>query len=462
MTAYIYPDPIVLPPIVGTSPAVGDAPEPIPDFIGLVATLRVTTVAQLAALPVALGKIVELVDEQRNGLWVWDPTVPAAWHQADVNQYAFIAPSPTSDGAWTSYYADTRLGYWSDSVPPARFGRYKSGIRIGDAVLAKGAIGESDTWLGTVGGNPNDWRYMESARALVLNTGPGIAGVFAARSTQQSNANALYAVAYLRSTDPIRGAWALYAEGVAGVGTKGVARAGEFNGVNLRGSPEDRANPAQRIGETPHMSNASRPTDLTFVLALSAGGDPTVHGNSDPLDSYLRFNWLGAIDDGQQAGAMCAMMIRHNALVRETYPWGFGPVIRMARGHGLQWFGNDDELETFRLYCDVSGAAAAQRLGVSNDGLRYQRGDTGTLLFVPFVEAAVNYLRISAAATGVAPEIAAVGQNTDVDLRFTTKGAGLIMFPNNAATSGGPTTPTAWLNVKLPSGQVFRIHGTVI
>ena len=81
---------------------------------------------------------------------------------------------------------------------------------------------------------------------------------------------------------------------------------------------------------------------------------------------------------------------------------------------------------------------------------------------MPFIANAVNYLRLSAAATGAAPEIAAVGQNNDVDIRFTTKGVGLLVFPNNAATSGGPTTPTAWLNVKLPTGQVFRIHGTVI
>lgn len=418
----------------------------------------ITSIDAFPGLRLAGATAAFLLDGVRDGYWVWDPTLPKAWHQADPYNYVYVAADEDADGAWCHYHADTRNAYWGGLSTPARYLRSKSGIRLGDAANIRSAIGSTDTWLGQIGGNPNTWAYMESATVLSLRTNNGIAGVFGSRATT-SNANALYAVAHNNSPNAGHGAWAAYFEGVAGVNATGIARAGEFNAVNLRQAPKARSNPLQRGGETPHMDAGVRPQDLTFVLALSAGGDYMVHGFSQPLDEYLRINWLGAMDGEHEAGAHCGIMVRHNALVRETYPWGYGPVIRMAQGHGFSWYGSEDGQEAVRLWSDVSDNDYRQGLRFSDDGFRILSNYGATELFVPRVASPTSFLRVTAGTAVAIPEIAAVGSG-DVDLRLSTSGNGVLVLPSNAAGSGS-MTPTVRVPVKGRNGQTIHLLGTL-
>lgn len=451
MTAYIFPDPVMLPPLLLALPPVqGEDYEPTDFGGGVQAALR--SVDALKAFLTAPGKVVELIDDIRAGYWIWDPTVPTAAHQADPQEAAFIAPNPSLDGAWVNYYADPRLGYWANSVPGARYLRSKSGLKLGDAAGIKGDPTAGETWLSEMGGNPYTWQYMEWGTVLSLRTNNGMAGTFGARAWN-SNANALYAVAHGDSPNVGHGVWAGYFEGVRGPNGAGTVRAVEMNGVNRGVAPEQRADVAERAGETPYMAV---PANLTMVLALAAGGDQTIWGVTKPLDEYLRLNRNGArpTDVRFPGGAFAGILVRHDALVREgAGQHDYAPVIRAPQGVGYSWYGATDGGEAARVWSDVSHSTFRQGLYFSDAGLRYARGvGNATQLFIAFTPASVNYLKVSAAVAGSPVTIETAGADANIGLRLVTKGTGDLQLPANGSDTGS-MTPTRRIRVKLADGS---------
>jgi hypothetical protein len=85
----------------------------------------------------------------------------------------------------------------------------------------------------------------------------------------------------------------------------------------------------------------------------------------------------------------------------------------------------------------------------------------GTLELIKFAEtaSAVNEITVTNSATGTAPEISATGDDTDVDLKVTPKGAGNLIldgfeFPNTDGTAGQVLQTDGYANLSFatPSG----------
>ena len=71
----------------------------------------VATRSDMAALPVpaAAGKTVVLTEAGREGVFMWDPTVPAVIHQLDNLRGVYVAPSATTAGAWVRQLRGSQL-----------------------------------------------------------------------------------------------------------------------------------------------------------------------------------------------------------------------------------------------------------------------------------------------------------------------------------------------------------------
>lgn len=83
----------------------------------------------------------------------------------------------------------------------------------------------------------------------------------------------------------------------------------------------------------------------------------------------------------------------------------------------------------------------------------YSNGLTTRIARFLYTASAVNYLDLSQSATGQPVQIAANGSDTDVDLRLTGKGAGVLRF--GAFTSSGDVACNGYITIK-DSGGVSR------
>ena len=97
------------------------------------------------------------------------------------------APQPKVDAPdGIEAYGDPRLGAWANSPVPARFGRFTSGLKVGDASPTRAPPAQSQTWLADIG-QPGgaSWDWMARARITSLSTNSLIGGTFAARDRRQ-------------------------------------------------------------------------------------------------------------------------------------------------------------------------------------------------------------------------------------------------------------------------------------
>ncbi|RIA01332.1 hypothetical protein D1122_01320 [Cereibacter sphaeroides] len=372
----------------------------------------------------------------------WDPTVTIAQHQDATKGELYAALNPAADGAWVNMFGDPRLGLFADSATPAKFARFKSGIRGGDSVQHRGATpgnnGDTNSWLAAVGGSPNTWAYLEDQARVAITCTTGIAGTFGARLTGSSSSSAigLTAVCHNDSTSPDGKGWAAYLEGVLGPNGGGRARAFEANAVNLG---------VLTTAETPY---SDLPDRMVFVAGFSAGGDATVHGTSQDIHAFQRWNNNGA-------RAQQGIVVRSNALTREGDPaTGFAKVISMAQGHGFQWYGSADGLEAVRIWSAVSAQTYGQNLIFSDDGMRVATRAGAWLMRVPYVSGAVSHIELGASTNATAYIGAASTTAPNLNLSLRPKGTGVVQIPlgNCPFCANDAAAATAG----VPLGGIYR------
>jgi len=331
-------------------------------------------------------------------------------------------------------FGDPRLGAWADSAVPALFGRFTSGLKVGDAVVDAGATGGSGTWLADVGlGGPGaSWDWMARARVTSLSTNSLIGGTFAARTVNGTKGSPLGLVATAVTDSPrAPGGWGIYSETVVGPDSTGGAAGVEFNTVNTA-----------RMGEAGDILPYGTGTRGMTVLNLAVGGDVNVHGRTLPISAYTTYRSNGA-------RAKAGLVFKSNALQRVGDPAaGYGRALVFPQGYGHSWYGGDDQAEVFRLYSTISDQAHAQALSFSDDGVRFVRGlGDVTALYLPFVAGSESWPQLSPAAAGGPVEVAARGGAPDIDLRLDPKGRGLLDIGSEAEP--GTVSPTYRLRVKV-------------
>ena len=346
-----------------------------------------------------------------------------------------------SGGSGIEGFGDPRLGAWANSKVPAKFGRFTSGLKIGDAVVDKGDTGRSGTWLVDIGlGGPGaSWDWMARARVTSLSTNSLIGGTFAERATGKAKNNPIGLVAAAVADSPnAANAWGIYSETMIGPdGTGGTAGA-EFDTVN-----------ASKLGAAGDLRPYGTGSRGMTVLNLAAGGDASVHGPTAPISAFATLR-------GNGAQAKAGLVFKSNALQRSGDPHsGYGEAVSLPEGYGLSWYGGADQAEVFRLYSTIGRAAHAQALSFRDDGTRLVRGfGKATTFYVPFVADSVNYVQLTPAAAGRPAEIAARGDDKSIDLRLDPKGGGAVDFGTDAQR--GTVKPTYRALVKF-NGVAYYI-----
>lgn len=410
---------------------------------------QVVSLLALTALEPATGRAALLKDSLRAGQWVWDATVTPTQYEADEYEMAYAAPVPGEYGAWVSPYADPRLGLWADSATPGVFGRFKSGLRLGDSVLHRGATagnnGATNSWMASVGGNPSTWSYMEDTATFVSSrTGQGVAVTGAGRliSAQGGAAIGLIGVALNDSTVSSAKAWGGYFEAVLGPNGTGRAIGIEVDAANDTGVDIPFSSPY-----------AGAATLAVAVLNLGAGADASVHGATSAISQFL-----GMGNNGARASA--GILMKHTALVREgDATTGLARALVLAQNQAICWYGAVDGLEAARFTSELGGQSVGQDLAFTATGLEH-RTRAGAILFkVSRVGASVNYPEIKAAATGSPVEVSALGSDTNIDLRLNPKGTGVLRvgYETTVATTPGNFSAGRYLEFKDANGTTLYI-----
>jgi len=93
------------------------------------------------------------------------------------------------------------------------------------------------------------------------------------------------------------------------------------------------------------------------------------------------------------------------------------------------------------------------KFSASGKGILDNNGNE-QLLFTT-TASAVNYINITNAATGGAVEIAAAGDDTDIDLKLSPKGSGYVQFGTHTAL--GAETLSGYITIKDSGGTLRKI-----
>jgi hypothetical protein len=136
---------------------------------------------------------------------------------------------------------------------------------------------------------------------------------------------------------------------------------------------------------------------------------------------------------------------------------GNGPAIRMASGHALEWH-NASQQRVARLLCNAGltsteameiryTSAGIQFLGSGSVISGYINGGLGATW--------VNWWALSGATTNNPPTLSATGADTNVDLRITTKGTGVVRFGTHAAIT--TETVTGYIQIKDSAGNIRKL-----
>jgi len=89
------------------------------------------------------------------------------------------------------------------------------------------------------------------------------------------------------------------------------------------------------------------------------------------------------------------------------------------------------------------------------DDITFATNDVASLVLVGSVASAVNYLTISNAATTAGPLVAAVGSDTNVDLRLSGQGTGVLRFGTHTGNADAPIT--GYVTIKDSGGTIRKL-----
>lgn len=120
--------------------------------------------------------------------------------------------------------------------------------------------------------------------------------------------------------------------------------------------------------------------------------------------------------------------------------------------HRLQWYNSSGN----SVFSVTSSASDTDNwtLNRNNTGISMQKGGT-EILRVAGPASNVNGVNIYGGATGVPPQVASIGSDTNVDLRLVPKGTGVLRFGTHSAI--GAETVTGYITIKDNSGTSRKI-----
>jgi hypothetical protein len=336
-------------------------------------------------------------------------------------------PSFDQDAAFS---ADAEVGFYADQGP-VKIRRFRDRVFIGDACDADGKFtgdGDRGTWM------PNDtvasgWAVRDSL-LLAMSPNGKMAITGASRSSDNTDG---YQVpigvsGFLVNDKPGGSGWALYSDvqhDIPGGWSAGLEVAAKNKGNNFTLAPY------------------GFPSSGVFGLWLAGGGAaatgglPTNPSNTAIVVLRNAHTWNKGI------------VFEADALTGCDGLSGAAVAVHMARGHIVRWDAPNGKGADIRS--DVSDTAKRVGQVYANDMIYYMGANDQKIVAYQHVANAVNALVISNAATGAAPAVSATGPDTDIDVKLSPKGAGLVVLgPYEAATNS--------ILVKDSAGTVRRLQ----
>jgi hypothetical protein len=219
---------------------------------------------------------------------------------------------------------------------------------------------------------------------------------------------------------------AIYGTAVRQSGVNGATHALEIDVANMGGT----------VQLFPH---AMFPAGATQAAWFCSGGEITAAGGSPGTASCA----IGIVQNDSQAVKTANFdkgIIFHNtAIAGADGTGGIGVAMAFAVGHASQWFNNSAQVVAEIVSTATTQAACNYRLDFSPFGVLLQDRGTGvTALQIEKTVNAANGLAMRPNTTGGAPALAAIGTDTNVDLRLLGKGTGVIRFGTWTSSADAP------------------------
>jgi hypothetical protein len=348
----------------------------------------------------------------------------------------------------------TRTRFWSSvdngsasTIP--RVLAHRERIFVGAAVdysaLIAGSITGTFGWLTNATGPY--WMVRDGAIASVNeDSGIGVSGV--ARTSDGPTLTNAIGIAGFGLADKIScGAWGGYFESIKSVsGSSSVGVEVDVrNAVAINAPPNPTAN-----GTGPHAlwvacgpgSNVGTggygPTPLADSGAAMVILPNTTGNNAFRFTKGIVFksDALSGVNgtDGETAGA---------------------GAIELIRGHAIRWYSSDGAIKAL-LRSQMNTTDVDQSIIWQGTAVIFARNaGTEPTLSVTGVVSAVNYLQLTNSAATTPPIIQATGSDTDIDLRFLTKGAGVLRFGTNIAKAAEAFA--SYITIKDSGGTLRKV-----
>lgn len=239
------------------------------------------------------------------------------------------------------------------------------------------------------------------------------------------------------------GVWALYGTAVRQAGVGGATHALEL----------DVANMGTEVPLFPHQMFSSGATPCAWICS---GGEVTSVGGAAGVASCA----IGIVQNDSQSVKTASFekgIIFHNTSIKGADGTGtIGSAIAFASGHAMQWFNNSGTIVAEIVGTAVTSSANNYRLDFSNFGLIVQDRASGVVLFqIEKTASGVNGIGIRPGATGVAGELIALGNDTDIDLQLRAKGSGRIKYGTFASNADAPVT--GYVEIKTDDGTIRKL-----
>jgi hypothetical protein len=202
------------------------------------------------------------------------------------------------------------------------------------------------------------------------------------------------------------------------------------------------------------------------VAAKNKGGNFTATPHS--LGPGVYGIWLAGGGDDSSGGAPANPSNAAIVILKNDHTWNKGIVfekdaltgcdgvtgsavaVHLARGHTIQWAAGDGGQGGW-IKSDTNTGGQQFGIQFGQNALLFIGGNGKQAVTLVHAPNAVNYVVLKSAATGAAPEVGASGEDANVDLRLSPKGAGLVVLgPYEAATNS--------IIVKDSAGTVRRLQ----
>jgi hypothetical protein len=332
--------------------------------------------------------------------------------------------------------AVTERGFWPDVDTSTQIWRMADRVFVGEAANATGnRTGTQTAWPATSGVGPN-WITRDSQFIATAATGLiAVSGLsrtsdqdITGGNPQESIGGAFYAEADRDSSF----AWGTYIEVVRRNDTsQGYCIELDAKNIGADVSPN-----AYTLGVTVHGIWAAAGGDGTY------GGVPT-----NPSGAAIV---ILANDSTWNAG----IVFSATGLTGTDGLTGTANAIEMAKGHQLVWRESGGLIGAL-VRSDVSVATQRSQVLFGNNVMQVLNFGSKRTFQIEHVSSGVNFLNAKGSIAGTGVSLEAGGDDTNIDIKLTPKGSGVLSFGTHSAIAA--ETVTGYITIKDSSGNSRKL-----